>query len=63
MTLLYVVLSVFPIIEVGSRLAFTLKVGGVVILGNLVGLGILWVAERRKSTLWRADPLVRGPIP
>ena len=48
MTLLYVALSVFPIIEVGNRAAFTLKISGVVILGNVVGLGILWIAERRK---------------
>jgi hypothetical protein len=49
MTLLYVVLSVFPIIEVGSRFWFTAKIGGVVILGNVVGIGTLWAAERRKS--------------
>src|SRR5215475_719373 len=34
MTLLYVVLSVFPIIEVGSRLSFTLKIVTVVVLAN-----------------------------
>ena len=44
------VLSIFPIIEVGSRAAFTLKISGVVILGNVVGLGILWLAERRKAS-------------
>jgi amino acid transporter len=49
MTLLYVVLSVFPIIDVGNRASFTTKISGVVILGNLVGLAILWIAERRKS--------------
>jgi len=50
MTLLYVVLSVFPIIDVGSRFWFTAKISGVVILGNLVGAGILWFAERQKRT-------------
>jgi amino acid transporter len=49
MTLLYVVLSVFPIIEVGDRFWFTAKIGGVVILGNLVGIAILAIAERRKA--------------
>jgi amino acid transporter len=49
MTLLYVALSIFPIIAVENRSAFTLKIGGVVVLGNLVGLGILWVAEKRKK--------------
>jgi amino acid transporter len=48
MTLLYVVLSIFPIIDVGNRVGFTLKISGVVILGNLVGLAVLWAAERRK---------------
>lgn len=48
MTLLYIVLSVFPIIDVGSRFWFTAKISGVVILGNVAGAGILWIAERRK---------------
>jgi amino acid transporter len=51
MTLLYVVLSIFPIIDVGSRFWFTMKISGVVILGNLAGLAVLAIAERRKNTL------------
>lgn len=39
MTLLCVVLSIFPIINVPSRLTFTIKVGGAVIASN--GLGAL----------------------
>jgi amino acid transporter len=47
MTLLYVVLSVFPIIQVTSVGAFALKIIGVVVLMNLVGVGILLAARRR----------------
>jgi amino acid transporter len=51
MTLLYIGLSIFPIIEVGSRFWFTAKISSVVILGNLVGYAIFEIAEhRRKST-------------
>jgi len=49
MTLLYIVLSIFPIIDVTSRAAFTLKISGVVIAGNLVGIAIYNVAERRRK--------------
>src|SRR6476660_10448099 len=37
MTLLFVVLSVFPIVEVQNRAAFTAKVSAVVLLPNLLG--------------------------
>ena len=37
MTLLYVALSIFPIVEVGSRALFTTKICGVIVLGNLGG--------------------------
>jgi len=50
MTVLYTVLSVFPIIEVGSVEAFALKITIVVVLLNVVGVGIL-VAGRRRSRL------------
>ena len=50
MTVLYIVLAVFPIIEVGSVKAFALKITVVVVLSNLVGVGIL-VAGRRRSRL------------
>jgi amino acid transporter len=46
MTLLYIGLSIFPIIEVGSRFWFTAKISGVVILGNLVGYAIFQIAKR-----------------
>jgi len=49
MTLLYIGLSIFPIIEVGSRFWFTAKISGVVILGNLVGYAIFELAEHRRT--------------
>lgn len=48
MTLLYVVLSIFPIIEVPDRLFFMIKIGGLVVAGNLVGVAIFELAERRR---------------
>lgn len=50
MSVLYTVLSVFPIIQVGSVATFALKIMVVVVLLNLVGVGIL-VAGRRRSGL------------
>jgi amino acid transporter len=47
-TLLYVVLSVFPIIEVGNRFWFTAKISGIVILGNLVGVAVFELAGHRR---------------
>lgn len=49
MTLLYVVLSVFPIIPVGSRLTFTAKIIGMVVLANLIGGAIFLVELRRRA--------------
>jgi amino acid transporter len=50
MTLLYVALSVFPIIAVASVSGFALKIVAMIVLMNLVGVGIL-VAARRRSQL------------
>lgn len=49
-TVLYTVLSVFPIIKVASVASFALKITMVIVLMNLVGVGIL-VASRRRSKL------------
>jgi amino acid transporter len=49
MTLLYVVLSVFPIIDVPNRLAFAVKISGVVIGLNLLGGLFYWRAETRRK--------------
>ena len=47
MTLLYVTLSVLPIIPVGSRTVFALKITGLIVVANLVGVA-LYAAGRRK---------------
>ena len=48
MTLLYIGLSVFPIIKVASVAVFALKITTVIVVMNLIGIGIL-VAARRRS--------------
>lgn len=48
-TILYTVLSLFPIIQVASVGAFALKITLVVVLLNLVGVGILVAAKRRSK--------------
>jgi amino acid transporter len=47
MTLLYVALSIFPIVEVGSRGSFTAKICAVILVGNIVGIAIFELARRR----------------
>jgi amino acid transporter len=49
MTVLYVVLSVFPIIKVESVATFALKITATVVVMNLVGVGILMAARRRAA--------------
>ena len=48
MTLLNVGLSIVPIIQVASRLMFAIKIGGLIVIANVVGLVICLVAERRR---------------
>jgi amino acid transporter len=50
MTLLYVVLSVFPIIEVSNPALFTIKVSGVVFGWNALG-ALFFVNARRRRTV------------
>lgn len=47
MTLLYIGLSVVPIIQVESVAIFALKISTVIVVMNLVGIGILVAARRR----------------
>ena len=49
MTLLYVTLSVLPIIPVGSRTIFALKIIGLIVATNLLGLA-LYASGKRKSS-------------
>jgi amino acid transporter len=53
MTLLYIVLSVFPIIKVESVFAFAFKIVLLIAAMNLVGIGILLSARRRASAVAR----------
>jgi len=46
---LYIVLSVFPIIKVESVSIFALKITIMIVAMNLVGIGILLTAGRRAT--------------
>jgi len=47
MTILYISLSVLPIIPVGSRTIFALKIAGLIIVTNLIGVGLFVSSSRR----------------
>ena len=49
MTTLYIALSIVPIVKVESQLFFAAKIGGLIVITNLVGIGI-YLAARRKRT-------------
>jgi amino acid transporter len=51
MTLLYVILSLFPIIDVPNRWLFTVKIGGVVLGLNLAGALFYWRADLRRKRM------------
>jgi amino acid transporter len=55
MTVLYLVLSAFPIIEVTSVLSFAGKISLVIVAANLLGIGIYFSARRRA-------PLAAAPL-
>jgi amino acid transporter len=46
MTVLFVALSIFPIINVASVAIFALKISSVIVLANILGVGILISARR-----------------
>jgi len=48
MTLLYVGLSIVPIVEVESRFLFAVKISGLIVVTNVVGLGVYLAAARRR---------------
>ena len=48
MTLLYIVVSVFPIVQVKSNASFTGKVSGVIIAANFFGAAIYYFAQARR---------------
>jgi amino acid transporter len=47
MTLLFIVLAVFPIVAVESRTSFGLKVGGLVVVANALGIALFVAGKRR----------------
>jgi amino acid transporter len=51
MTLLYAVLSIFPVIDVKDSASFTAKVSGVVIGVNAAGAMYFWRASKRRKAL------------
>lgn len=55
MTLLFVVLSVFPIIQVQNQTTFTIKITAVIVITNLIGALIYWVARRKGKGLAMAS--------
>ena len=48
MTILYISLSVLPIIPVGSRTIFAIKIAGLIVVTNLVGVAV-FVSGRRRA--------------
>jgi amino acid transporter len=48
-SLLYIALTVFPIVEVESRLAFAAKLVGVTVLFNLIGAALYRLGRRRQQ--------------
>jgi formate/nitrite transporter FocA (FNT family) len=50
-TLLYIVLTIFPIVEVQSRFSFAAKIIVVTLVANLIGALIFAQGERRRRRL------------
>jgi amino acid transporter len=57
MTVLYIVLSVFPIIKVESVTTFALKITMMIVAMNLMGVGILRSARQRSAAAAAQAPL------
>jgi hypothetical protein len=57
MTVLYITLSVLPIIPVGSRTVFALKIIGLIVVTNLVGLFLFASGRRREAVRAAAEPV------
>ena len=48
-TLLYCVMSLFPIIDVTSRLSFAAKIGGVILAANIIGAWLYRLGSRKHA--------------
>jgi amino acid transporter len=57
MTLLYILVSVIPIVQVKSYASFTVKVGGIIIAANIIGAMIYLIAKKRSSSR-SVDPVI-----
>jgi hypothetical protein len=51
MTVLYVALSIFPIIQVASVTTFALKISLVILVANAIGIGLYVSARPRASSI------------
>ena len=60
MTALYVGLSVLPIIPVGSRTVFALKIVGLIAVTNAMGAGLYFIGRASAATP-RDEPAPRPP--
>lgn len=61
MTLLFVILSVFPIIPVASQTAYTQKTVAVLVLANLGGLLLYWLRPRRAAAPAEIGVAIENP--
>jgi len=50
MTLLYVLLALVPIIQVENRLTFAVKIGGLIVITNLIGFVIYLAASKTRGS-------------
>ncbi len=55
-TLLFLVLSAFPIISVQSRSAYELKTIGILVGANVLGMLTYWLRKRARGNAERAEP-------
>jgi amino acid transporter len=49
-TLLFCVMALLPIVDVTSRLSFAVKIGGVILAGNLLGASLYWLESRKSAS-------------
>jgi len=49
MTLLYIALSIVPLVKVESQFGFALKIGGLIVFTNLIGLVIFLMAKQKTA--------------
>ena len=55
MTMLYVGLSIVPIIEVESRASFAIKIGGLIVITNILGLAVFGIFGRKRPIV-KSEP-------